>query len=528
MKQHQKKIKFIILFFMLINSFLYSNLLFASNESKFKSKIFLPELPKEKQEKLKEIFFSGMGSEDKTLPNIQNPFEMEVTMEEVDNVPEMCQGTETVQAPVVTYPFHMVDMDLDKSFPDDLLNCLKVKSGRGHRVLFPIHPLNTDPKVAGQTRLERWRKKNKAKLQFMPMRNLASRSKVGVPEGVNPFGIKLGTNFVKENIYQPCKAEMKLDGQYGRARTNYMEKVDKLIGEEKDCKFLKELGYISLKKSEEGYLIRDLTPLQDGNIYVPLLSIPYVGTEIAKYKNESFEDFWGREFADAMGRCKAKHLLRYGLQMLTPNSQNMLKRFDTDLNPKEIIYRDNSDSHFVDVVSKVISPLIDKNIGVQDGGYTKDKDWGNVIDSFIHPYSSNTTWRMDEGPRGINANVLDNWNKRQIVSYIKTINQELGANIVPFNSSNDNDNEVNEFEKKFIEKNKGGYVEEPDWDDLPYITAVQKFFESQEGKKKLKDYYQNLIDKQKELKKGKTGFKRKRDKAKEKESKGIRKRKKEE
>ncbi|MBF0359783.1 MAG: hypothetical protein HQK49_02175 [Oligoflexia bacterium] len=506
MKKYQKQ--FMLFSITLSLSFLLSiSLVFAVTEKP--DIVFLPELPKKKQEAFKKIFFKNgnfQNGEKLSSTSICDPFEMEVTMEEVDNLKDYCQSTKVVEVPTVAFHKSAVNMDLIPDFPSDLYNYLVRPSGKGHNVLFPVHPLNTSEKVAGQKRLTKRYQMGKP-VMTMPMRHLASRSKVCVPKEIVPFGVKLGTNHVSEDNYNPKKAEMKLDGEYGRARTNYMEKVDTLIGKEKDCQFLKELGYISLQKTGEGYLIRDLTPLQDGNIYLPLLSIPFVGRELAKYKKEDFKEFWSKAFAEAMGRCKAMHLLRYGFQMITPNAQNMLLRFDTDLNPKEIIYRDNSDTLFVNLVADVISPIIDTNLGVLEGGYTKDKKWGNHIDHVVHPYSSTTTLFMDEGSKKvrISDDVMDEWNKRQIVAYLDTINKELGVNIVPYKS--ENNPAVKEYITTYKKTNRGRERETPDSGDLLYASAIQNFLESDIGKQKVEEYYKNLIEKHK--KQGKEKEKRK-------------------
>ena len=38
---------------------------------------------------------------------------------------------------------------------------------------------------------------------------------------------------------------------------------------------------VSVPGSESAFLVRDLTPMQDGNFYLPALSLPWVGRQIA-------------------------------------------------------------------------------------------------------------------------------------------------------------------------------------------------------------------------------------------------------
>ena len=57
-----------------------------------------------------------------------------------------------------------------------------------------------------------------------------------------------------------------------------------------------------------------------------------------------FDSFWGRHYAEAVGRAKATLLVRYGLQYETPNPQNVLMQLDAELRPTgAIVLRDLGD-----------------------------------------------------------------------------------------------------------------------------------------------------------------------------------------
>jgi hypothetical protein len=97
--------------------------------------------------------------------------------------------------------------------------------------------------------------------------------------------------------------------------------------------------------SDSGFVVRDLRPLQDGCHYLPALSIPWVGRQIASLHGERFDLFWGRHYATAVGRAKALFLARYGLQYETPNPQNILVQLDATLRPTgALVLRDLGDA----------------------------------------------------------------------------------------------------------------------------------------------------------------------------------------
>ena len=51
------------------------------------------------------------------------------------------------------------------------------------------------------------------------------------------------------------------------------------------------------KGGETGFMVRDLRLFQDGRHYLPALSLPWVGRQIARRHGQPFDRFWGRHFA---------------------------------------------------------------------------------------------------------------------------------------------------------------------------------------------------------------------------------------
>src|SRR5690606_6398310 len=117
--------------------------------------------------------------------------------------------------------------------------------------------------------------------------------------------------------------------------------------------------------------------------------------------------------------AKAKLLLRYGLQMETPNPQNILIQLDRDLKPTgKIIFRDVSDTFFVKAVAKGLGY---RDIMIED---MKHEYYPNVA---LKPYWSNSSWRLNKSKnRPIYGFQLEAWGLTHDKAYVHTILSELG------------------------------------------------------------------------------------------------------
>lgn len=276
------------------------------------------------------------------------------------------------------------------------------------------HPYNTVAKIPYF---------NDTPTDKIPVFLTASRS-LALSLGQNVFTLKMPTDYPHgpKGQYQPGKASTKEDILDGINRMEYVNRVDREIGNDSLLILAKEVAMVADKKTGEGYLFRDLSFMNDGNYYLPALSIPYVGREIAKLNNEDPNQFWQKNYAALLGRAKAKLLLRYGLQMETPNSQNMLIQLDSNLRPTgKIVFRDISDTILIEGVAQGLgeAKVLEKDatLGVENG-------------NSIQPFWSNSAWRFDEaGTNSFSAKILRLWGLEHDQAYLKEIEQTLGINL---------------------------------------------------------------------------------------------------
>lgn len=89
------------------------------------------------------------------------------------------------------------------------------------------------------------------------------------------------------------------------------------------------------RKKGDGFLVRDLSSLDPRRIYIPALSIPFLDKNLKVLKDRfecfpkiKWQNFWKVNYAELLGWAKALLLIRYGLQLETPNAQNFLLEFE--------------------------------------------------------------------------------------------------------------------------------------------------------------------------------------------------------
>lgn len=105
----------------------------------------------------------------------------------------------------------------------------------------------------------------------------------------------------------------------------------------------------------DGVQVRDLSLLDPSKLYIPPISIPFLDRNMNKLVrrfsccgNEEWRNFWCDSYARAIGRAKALLLLRYGLQMGSPNAQNWLLEFEPGDQPRftgRVVVRDVGDAY---------------------------------------------------------------------------------------------------------------------------------------------------------------------------------------
>lgn len=282
---------------------------------------------------------------------------------------------------------------------------------RNGQIAWPKHPYNTEDAVPYHTLPA----DGALSAQFTASRSIAFKDVAG-----NPFTVKLPTNFPHKTERQTSKAFLKDDLTNSRVRAEWVQQQNAKLGLDPNLTILEELIVVIDKATENGFIVRDLRPLQDGNYYLPAFSIPFQGRDIAARSSVDFHQFWRKNYAEKLGEMKARMLVRYGVQMVTPNPQNMLIQLDKNMKPTgKMIFRDVTDSNFVEWYAKSAG---------MDSALQKDRDihWDD-FDSDLNPYASNSMWRLDEvGDASIPSDVLAGWEKAHDRKYAETILELLG------------------------------------------------------------------------------------------------------
>jgi hypothetical protein len=279
-------------------------------------------------------------------------------------------------------------------------------------ILWPKHPWNTTSTVPhfndsiGKT----W------KARFSASRSMF----VYTPAG-DLYSFKTPTNRphstkIVGTSQSPTKADLKNSVIISNRRSQMIEKIQQAHHQkDRDFDILLDVLTVADVASGNGYVVRDLRQLQDGYYYLPAFSVPYAGRKIAQHLKVEFGPLWQQYWAELLGKSKAKLLLHYGLQMKTPNAQNMLIQLDRNLKPTgKMLFRDISDSALVGPVAEGLG--LSKNLQL-------DRDSNFTILEELKPYWENSVWQMDEG--GVDAATGTRWGYAHDKIYISTIVTEL-------------------------------------------------------------------------------------------------------
>ncbi len=321
------------------------------------------------------------------------------------------------EAPVSVPTLSVDRASVNVTFLDSAPVELRALIQQGSAIRWFKHPFNT------KSTIPHFHETSKSNLvtYFTASRSLA------ITLGDHVFTLKMPTDHPHgfEGQYQPSKATTQEDIMDGINRMSYVEKIDKKIGLDPKLILAKEVAMVADKATGEGYLFRDISFMNDGNYYLPALSIPYAGRKIAALNKQHPDTFWSKNYAELLGSAKAKLLLRYGLQMETPNSQNMLIQLDHDLRPTGVIvFRDISDTVLIEGVAK----------GLGEGSTLKrDAEIGVENSTEIQPYWSNSAWRFDEaGKDSFDETTLSSWGKVHDQAYRREIARALGLDLSQF------------------------------------------------------------------------------------------------
>jgi SAM-dependent methyltransferase len=264
---------------------------------------------------------------------------------------------------------------------------------RGDRVLFPRHPLNRDPSVSfyDEPVADRWW------CRFTSSRTLV----VPVGHGESLFSLKLATDHPHPDFRQPEKTRLREEADWSMDWCEPVDRIDALLGPDPSLRMVREVVALVVRGSETACLVRDLRLFQDGHHYLPALSLPWVGRQIAQSHGEPFAEFWGQHYADPVGRAKARLLTRYGLWYETPNPQNVLVQLDRTLRPTGVlVFRDLGDTYCA-----------------TDAFEARDLPWTRMR-ADLRPETQNSFWAFGEaGERAVAGPVLADWYMRHDRAY---------------------------------------------------------------------------------------------------------------
>lgn len=330
---------------------------------------------------------------DLAVARCADPFEQWLRWEERANLVGFRMTMEPVALEVSAIPAARVLVQQAADVPVAVLR----RFFRNGRVFFPKHPLNRDPNVAffKAPVKERW-----------PARFTSSRTVVVVPEPGQPAcSVKLPTNRPHPDFEQPEKTRLREEAEDAIRIAALIQRVDATLGADPTLTIVHEALTVLVPGSEHGFVVRDLRPLQDGHFYLPALSIPWVGRQIATLHGEPFDLFWGRHYAEAVGRAKASLLVRYGLQYETPNPQNVLVQLDDSLRPTgAIVLRDLGD----------VNSLMRE---VAEG----ENPWG-AMHAAPRPETPCSFWAFGEADQlSVEEKVLTDWYARHDRAYLTAV-----------------------------------------------------------------------------------------------------------
>lgn len=279
------------------------------------------------------------------------------------------------------------------------------------------------------------------------------------------YSIKTGVCYIGKQC-QTSKDHLDQESLIGRLRTDYVDRMNTRLRPANQLVLMRELLSVTMARwvgvevegHYDGLVVRDLSRLEADKIYVPTLSIPYAGEAIvAEYNhhahtNETYDTFFCRHYAEELGRTKAKLLLRYGLQCLTPNPQNFLLEFNAQMAPTgRIFLRDIGDANLHKQVVFAINSADSANVDpaqLQDATlryeYTNPHGYPTLPEdtvehktpaSGMYPphtqlhwaqYSLFKPWGVPETREQKKRNAV--WGRAHNAAYIGHLNQVLGLN----------------------------------------------------------------------------------------------------
>ena len=337
------------------------------------------------------------------------PFEQSLIWDVEENAPVYRKSRIPIKVDFTIVPKENVTVTFLSSAPAELRDFIQTPQG----VRWYKHPYNTSPTVPNF---------NSPNVGSILASLTASRS-LGLKVGGVPITIKMGTDHPHglDHEAEPHKVSTKEDVLDGLHRMKYLERVETQIGQDPDVYMAKDVAFIVDNKTGQGILVRSYEFMKVGHHYLPATAIPYVGRKIAELHGWNANTFWKKHFAAALGRAKAKLLVRFGLQMEFPHPQNVLIELDQDLMPTgRIIFRDGSDTVLVEYVAQ----------GLGEGVTLKNDKFAGVANTnWVKPNWENSIYSFDQaGKDSYPSLVLSEWKGAHDEAYKNTIVSALRVN----------------------------------------------------------------------------------------------------
>ncbi|HTO55470.1 MAG TPA: hypothetical protein VMR50_18955 [Myxococcota bacterium] len=328
---------------------------------------------------------------------VPHPFAQWLLWEEQANFSGFRTTTEAVALEVADVPRAELCVEIAPDAPREL----QARFADAERVRFPRHPLNRDTTVTYSDR---------PAAHLWSARFTSSRTLVIADPGARPFALKLATSHPHHGVSQPEKTRLRTEVVEALQFAAHVRAVDARLGRERELIVLLESIGVRVRDGETGFLVRDLAPLCDGQLYLPAFSIPFVGRALAAHAGREFAAFWADAYAEPVGRAKARLLARYGLQYVTPNPQNILVQLDRALRPTgAIVFRDLADTDFVtDSAEACGAP------------FTR-------VTAKLAPETANSFWAFDEAPDSpADPETLAHWYRRHDRAYLDELRRQRG------------------------------------------------------------------------------------------------------
>ncbi|MEZ4216454.1 MAG: hypothetical protein R3E88_08255 [Myxococcota bacterium] len=340
---------------------------------------------------------------DAPLELLADPVAQWLDWEEQANLVGFRTSTQPVEVDVVAVPRADVEVFELPGAPPAIVRRFVADD----RVRIPRHPLNRDASVrwSDAPAAERWT------ARFTASRTLAMP---GPESGSALFSVKLATDHPHPDFHQPEKTKLREEALDAVRWTAAIDRVDARLAPLEVAVLVREVLVVLERGGEAGVLVRDLRRFQTGGYFLPALSLPWVGRQIAARAGEDFAPFWERCYAAPIGRAKAELLVRYGLWYETPNPQNVVIELDARLAPTgRILFRDVGDGLCATDALALAGP---------------DAPPWTVFTGELRPETQTSFWAFAESAdHSVDAATLERWYRAHDDAYYGELARRLPA-----------------------------------------------------------------------------------------------------